>query len=156
MIKLKVGDKAPNFKMLTTNNLTVDLNYYQGKNLILYFYPKDDTPGCTIEAKNFNEAIVEFNKLNTIILGVSKDNVDSHNKFKTKLCLNFELAYDDTGKIYEDYDVLKEKSIFGKKFTAIDRTTFLINKESKIAAIWPKVSVTKHVDEVLKFLKTTR
>ncbi|WP_371218382.1 peroxiredoxin [Orientia tsutsugamushi] len=155
MKNLTINDDAPDFNMITTSNSIINLCHYEGKNLVLYFYPKDNTPGCTIEAQKFNEAISEFNKLNTIILGVSKDNIASHQKFKDKLCLKFELGYDETGKILEDYGVLKEKSMFKNTFLAISRTTFLINQKGKIAAIWPKVNIAQHSDEVLNMVKNT-
>lgn len=147
---LKVGDKAPDFSMPTSGNNKISLSDLLGKIVVLYFYPKDDTPGCTIEANSFNKLKSEFEKMNTIIVGVSKDDLNSHAKFKEKYCLNFDLASDNNSDTCEKYGVWAQKSMFGKKYMGIERSTFLIDKQGKIAYIWPKVSVTNHAEEVLQ------
>ncbi|XVN43200.1 MAG: thioredoxin-dependent thiol peroxidase [Candidatus Rickettsia vulgarisii] len=149
-MELKVGDKAPDFVMPTVGNSKISLSDLKGKFVILYFYPKDDTPGCTAEAGSFNRMKPEFQKLNAIIVGVSKDDIDSHDKFKQKYCLEFDLASDSKSDTCEKYGVWGEKSMFGKKYMGIERTTFLIDKEGKIAHIWEKVQVKGHAEDVLK------
>lgn len=150
---LKVGDKAPDFSMPTNGHNKISLSDLLGKFVVLYFYPKDDTPGCTIEANSFNKLKSEFEKMNTIIVGVSKDDLNSHAKFKEKYCLNFDLASDNNSDTCEKYGVWAEKSMFGKKYMGVERSTFLINKQGNIAYIWPKVSVTSHAEEVLQSSK---
>ncbi|MBN8543242.1 MAG: thioredoxin-dependent thiol peroxidase [Alphaproteobacteria bacterium] len=148
---LNVGDKAPAFSMATDGGGNVALKDYAGKkNVVLYFYPKDDTPGCTTEAKDFSDLDAKFKKTDTVIIGVSKDPVKSHDKFKTKYCLPFTLASDEDGSVCEAYGVWVEKSMYGKKYMGIQRATFLIDKKGSVAAVWPKVSVTGHAAEVLK------
>lgn len=146
---LSVGDKAPEFKLPVDGGGSVSLSGLKGKNVVLYFYPKDDTPGCTIEAKDFRDRIAAFEKADTVILGVSKDSVKSHDKFKEKYCLPFNLISDEEGKMCEDYGVWVEKSMYGKKYMGIERTTFLIDKQGKIAKIWNKVKVDGHAEELL-------
>jgi peroxiredoxin Q/BCP len=128
----------------------VSLAKLKGKNVVLYFYPKDDTPGCTIEAKDFRDLMKDFEKNNTTIIGLSKDDVKSHDKFKEKFCLPFTLASDTDGSTCEAYGVWVEKSMYGKKYMGIERTTFLIDKQGKIAQIWGKVKVEGHAKEVLE------
>ncbi len=149
---LAVGDKAPGFDLPADGGKNISLSGLKGKNVVLYFYPKDDTPGCTVEAKDFRDNIKEFEKLGTVILGVSKDSVDSHDKFKKKFCLPFALL-SDTGTTCEDYGVWGEKSMYGKTYMGIARTTFLIDKTGTIKNIWPKVKVDGHVLEVLSAVK---
>lgn len=156
MTTLQVNDLAPDFLLSTTSGTTVNLEYYKGKNLVLYFYPKDNTPGCTLEAQQFNDSIAEFTQLNAVVLGVSKDNISTHQKFKTDFCLKFDLAFDSTGNILTNYGVFKEKSMFGKSFLAINRSTFIINPQSKIIAIWKNVNVKSHCKEVLDVLRNNR
>lgn len=146
--ELLVGDKAPDFSLPSDGGKTISLSALKGKNVVLYFYPKDDTPGCTVEAKDFRDTIKDFEKLNTVILGVSKDSVDSHDAFKKKYCLPFALISAD-GDMCEAYGVWKEKSMYGKTYMGIERTTFLIDKTGKIANLWRKVKVDGHVAEVL-------
>ena len=117
---------------------------------MLYFYPKDDTPGCTIEANDFTKLNKDFDKADTIILGVSRDDVKSHGKFRTKYCLTFPLGYDETGSVTEAYGTWIEKSMYGKKYMGIQRDTFLIDREGKIANVWRKVKVDGHAQEVLE------
>ena len=146
---LKVGDMAPDFSMPIGAEVNIKLSDLHGKFVVLYFYPKDDTPGCTIEANDFNKLKPKFEQLNAVIVGVSKDDLNSHDKFKKKYCLNFDLASDSNSDTCEKYGVWDEKSMFGKKYMGVNRTTFLIDKAGKIAGIWPKVQVGGHAEEVL-------
>jgi peroxiredoxin Q/BCP len=148
-----INQKAPNFSLPSTSGKVISLSELKGKNVVLYFYPKDNTPGCTIEAQDFSRESKEFKKLDAVVLGVSKDSIKSHCNFTEKQNINFELLSDEDGKTCQDYDVIKEKSMFGKKYLGIERSTFVINKIGKIAKIWRKVSVNGHVDEVLEALR---
>lgn len=151
---MKVGQKAPNFSVKDDSGKDVKLSDFKGKKVVLYFYPKDDTPGCTKEACNFRDGIDEIKKQGAVVLGVSADSVQSHQKFKTKFDLNFQLLSDADKKIVEDYGVWKEKSMYGRKYMGIERTTFVIDKDGKISHIFPKVKVAQHYDEVLEALRT--
>src|SRR3954469_5796129 len=153
MAELKVGQKAPDFTLQNDMGEKMKLSDFKGKQVVLYFYPKDDTPGCTTEACNFRDGIAEIKKKGAVVLGVSADSVESHKKFKSKFDLNFPLLADTEKKIIEDYGVWKEKSMYGKKYMGIERTTFLIDKDGKISHIFPKVKVTDHYDEVLEALE---
>jgi peroxiredoxin Q/BCP len=153
MSELKVGDKAPDFNLPGDGNSTVNLSDYKGRTVVLYFYPKDDTPGCTKEACGFNENLKAFEKLDAAVIGLSKDSVKKHDKFKQKFGLNFPLASDETGEVCEKYGTWIEKSMYGRKYMGIDRATFLIDPQGNIAQIWRKVSVTGHVDEVTKAIQ---
>ena len=150
VIELNEGDKAPAFDMPASDSGRVKLSDYQGKNLVLYFYPKDDTPGCTTEAKDFRDSLKDFDKANTVILGVSKDSVKRHDKFREKYCLPFNLGSDEDGVVCEAYGVWVEKSMYGKKDMGIQRATFLIDGKGVIARVWPKVKVNGHAKEVLE------
>src|SRR5262245_47378647 len=150
MAELKVGQKAPEFTLLNDNGEKVKLSDFKGKKVVLYFYPKDDTPGCTKEACNFRDGLDEIADRGAVVLGVSADSVESHKKFKKKFDLNFQLLSDPDKKMIENYGVWKEKSMYGKKYMGIERTTFLIGKDGKISSIFPKVKVPDHYDEVLK------
>ncbi len=151
---LQVGDKAPAFDMPADNGKNVTLAGFKGqKNVVLYFYPKDDTPGCTIEAKDFRDLVKDFAFEDTIVIGVSKDDIKSHCKFRDKYELSFTLASDKDGDVCERYGVWGEKSMYGKKYMGVFRSTFLIDMEGTIAAVWPKVSVTDHAKEVLEAAK---
>ncbi|MDE3061363.1 MAG: thioredoxin-dependent thiol peroxidase [Pseudomonadota bacterium] len=149
--ELKAGDKAPLWNAPVTP--AIDPESLRGKNMVLYFYPKDDTPGCTVEAKDFRDHIKEFEKAGTVVIGVSKDSVKSHDKFKEKYCLPFPLASDESGKMCEDYGVWVEKSMYGKSYMGIERATFLIDNTGTIRRIWRKVKVDGHVKEVLEAAK---
>ena len=151
--ELKVGDKAPHFAVAFDSAQEITSESLQGGNKVIYFYPKDDTPGCTIEAKDFRDLIGEFKSAGTIVIGVSKDSVKSHDKFKEKFCLPFPLASDEDGTMCEDYGVWAEKSMYGKSYMGIERTTFLIDKAGVIRNIWRKVKVEGHVKEVLEAAK---
>ena len=147
---LREGSAAPTCSLALTGNKTIDLASFKGKkNVVLYFYPKDDTPGCTIEANDFAKLNKQFDKADTVIIGISKDNMKSHDKFRAKYDLPFALAADESG-ITEAFGAWGEKSMYGKTYFGIVRSTFLIDKAGKVAKAWPKVNVTGHADEVLK------
>ena len=150
---IKLNNKAPIFKAQSTGNKEYSLNDSKGKYVVLYFYPKDDTPGCTIETKDFNTLLSKFKKLNCEIYGISKDDLKSHNKFKEKYKVKFNLLADEEKKIIKDYKVWGKKKFMGKEFMGIIRTTFLIDKKGKIIKIWKNVRVKDHAKEVLDFLK---
>lgn len=152
--QLEIGDKAPEFNMPTNGGGNVSLSGLSGKNIVLYFYPKDDTPGCTVEAKDFRDKIDDFKKLDTVIIGVSKDSIKSHEKFQEKYCLPFPLASAEETSVCEDYGVWKEKMNYGKTYMGIERTTFLIDKKGIIQQIWRKVKVEGHADAVLNSVKS--
>jgi thioredoxin-dependent peroxiredoxin len=147
---LQQGDSAPDFTLPGDGGSTISLKGLRGKKVVLYFYPKDDTSGCTLEAKNFNDSKAAFAKAGAEIIGVSADSVASHDKFKKKYGLDFTLASDESKAMLEAYGVWVEKSMYGKKYMGIERSTFLIGADGKIAAVWSKVKVPGHVDEVLK------
>jgi len=146
---LAIGDKAPDFSMQASKGETLNLAAFKGKNIVLYFYPKDDTPGCTIEAKDFRDNIKTFEKANTVVIGVSKDTVASHDKFKEKYCLPFALGADEDGSVCEAYGTWVEKSMYGKTYMGIERATFLIDAKGIVRTAWRKVKVDGHVAEVL-------
>jgi len=150
---IEIGQNAPLFSLTSDEGVEISLSELKGKYVVLYFYPKDDTPGCTIEAQDFSKKYDEFEKLEAVILGVSKDSVASHCKFIDKYKLSISLLADETGEVCKSYDVIKEKSMFGKKYFGIDRSTFLIDKMGKIIDSWSSVKVKGHVDEVLKNLE---
>lgn len=153
MSQLKTGSKAPDFTLPADGGNSIALSRFQGQPVVLYFYPKDDTPGCTQEACDFRDNISGLKRLKVQVIGVSKDSVKKHDKFKEKYELNFPLVSDEDGAICEKYGVWVEKSMYGKKYMGIERTTFLIDAQGKIAHIWRKVSVTDHVTEILSVLK---
>jgi len=147
-----VGQAAPTFSMPTDSG-SVSLAELKGKKVVLYFYPKDDTSGCTSEAQGFKEDHADFVKLGVVIIGVSKDTVASHIKFKTKYDLPFALGSDESGAVCEAYDVWKEKSMYGRKYMGIERTTILIDENGVVLSVWPKVKVTGHSKAVLKTIQ---
>ncbi|MEO1253069.1 MAG: thioredoxin-dependent thiol peroxidase [Pseudomonadota bacterium] len=153
MTSLKPGDKAPSFKLPTDAGETVSLADFKGKALVLYFYPKDDTPGCTNEAIAFSEDIAKFKRAGAQVLGVSRDTVAKHQKFKDKHGLKVTLGADESGDVTEAYGVWVEKNMYGRKYMGIQRATFLIDEKGKIAEVWPKVKVKGHADEVLAAVK---
>jgi thioredoxin-dependent peroxiredoxin len=146
---LKEGDKAPEFTSKDQDGNPLSLKDFRGKRVVLWFYPKDDTPGCTLEACSLRDSSNKFVKKDIQILGVSNDNKKSHQKFISKFDLPFTLIADTDKKIVEQYGVLGEKSMYGKKYMGIIRTTFLIDEDGKIAKIFNKVDVENHADEVL-------
>jgi len=150
---LKVGIKAPAFSLLNQNGEKISLKDYLGKKIVLYFYPKDNTSGCTKEACNFRDAFPKFKKTDAIILGISPDSVDSHKKFAEKYQLNFNLLADEEKKVVQLYGVWKEKSMYGRKYMGVERTTFIIDEKGRIKNIFTKVKVDGHDKEVLEALK---
>jgi peroxiredoxin Q/BCP len=148
-MSLKIGDPAPEFTLPTDGDGTVSLAALRGKKVVLYFYPKDDTSGCTKEACSFRDALPDFSKLTATVIGVSKDSVRAHDKFKTKYGLRFILASDENADTCEKYGVWAEKSMYGRKYMGIERTTFLIDEKGVIRGVWPKVKIDGHVDAVL-------
>jgi peroxiredoxin Q/BCP len=148
----KIDAKAPDFKMPTDSG-TVALKDLKGKTVVLYFYPKDDTSGCTKEACDFRDGLPDFSKAKAVVIGVSKDSVESHKKFKTKHKLNFALGSDEDGKVCNAYGVWKEKSMYGRKYMGIERSTFVIDGAGVLRAEWRKVKVADHADEVLAAIK---
>jgi peroxiredoxin Q/BCP len=148
MSVLKAGDTAPDFTLPTDGANQVTLSSFRGKKVVLYFYPKDDTPGCTKEACGFNDMLQSFKSLNAEVIGLSKCSPAKHDKFKAKYGLNFVLASDEDGKVCEAYGTWIEKSMYGRKYMGIDRATFLIDENGKIANIWRGVKVPGHVEEV--------
>lgn len=147
---LEVGQKAPEFKMSTDGAGEVSLKGLKGKKVVLYFYPKDDTPGCTKEACGFRDSLPDFSQVDAEIVGVSRDTVAKHDKFKAKHELNFALGSDEDGSVCEAYGTWVEKSMYGKKYMGIERATFLIDEKGVIRNIWRKVKVKGHVEEVLE------
>lgn len=144
------GAAAPACSLKLADGKNTDLASFKGKkNVVLYFYPKDDTPGCTTEAKDFRDLMAEFTQADTVIIGVSKDDLASHDKFKAKYDLPFDLAADTDTSISEMFGVWAEKSMYGKTYMGITRATFLIDKKGVVVRVWPKVSVTGHAAEVL-------
>ncbi len=150
---LEIGDKAPDFSLLDENEKTVTLSKLHGKKVALYFYPKDNTPGCTKEACDFRDAFSQFKKHGVEVFGISKDNAKAHTKFITKYSLPFSLLVDDNADVCQAYGVINKKSMFGKTFLGIQRSTFLIDEKGIIRAIWRKVKVPGHVEQVLEELK---
>ncbi len=149
MADLKEGDKAPSIQLDTDTGEHFELASLEGQNVVLYFYPKADTPGCTKEACEFRDTSKKFTKANTAIVGISPDATKAQAKFKDKFDLPFTLLADVDHKVAEDYGVWKEKSMYGKKYMGVDRTTFVIGPDGKIKKIFPKVKVDGHAEEVL-------
>ena len=147
------GDKAPSFAMATGSGDTVKLAALKGKPIVLFFYPKDDTSGCTLEAKDFSRLAPEFRKAGTEVIGVSPDGVESHQKFSKKHDLAVQLAADTDKAVANAYGVWAEKSMYGRKYMGIERSTFLIGKDGRIARSWRKVKVPGHAEEVLAAVK---
>jgi len=149
-MSVEEGDKAPDFTVTTDGGGSVSLKDFKGRKVVLYFYPKDSTPGCTTEACAFREALPDFSKIDAEIIGVSRDSVKRHDNFKAKYALPFTLASDEDGSLCEAYGVWVEKMNYGRKYMGIERSTFLIDEKGKIAKIWRKVRVNKHVEKVLE------
>ena len=154
-MSIEVGSVAPWVTSYCEDGTKIELSELRGQNVVLYFYPKDDTPGCTIEAQDFTKYLPELEKLKTIILGVSKDSKASHCKFIEKYNIGFNLIADEDKKLCETYEVLKEKSMFGKKYQGIERSTFLIDDNGNIIKIWRNGKVKNHAEEVIKTIKIT-
>lgn len=153
MSSVILGKKIPAFALPATSEQTIRLADLKGKNLVLYFYPKDSTPGCTTEGQDFRDHYDEFQALNTEVLGVSRDSLKSHENFKTKQSFPFELLSDSDETLCRLFDVIKEKNMYGKKVMGIERSTFLIDGKGILRAEWRKVKVAGHVDEVLNAIK---
>lgn len=148
MARIKEGDKAPDFTLPADGNREIGLKDFSGRPLVLYFYPKDDTPGCTQESCDFRDNMKAFEKLGVQVLGISRDSVKRHDNFKKKYDLNFPLLSDEDQAVCESYGVWVEKSMYGRKYFGIERSTFLIDEKGIINHIWRKVKVKGHVDEV--------
>lgn len=151
---LKISDLAPSFSLPSTLGKKISLRDYRGKNVILYFYPKDSTPGCTREACDFQSNLSQLTNLDTIVLGVSPDGIDSHLRFQGKYHLNFPLLSDEKKEVARKYGVCKRKSLYGRTYMGIERSTFVIDKKGKIRHIFRKVKVQNHVDALVEILKT--
>lgn len=153
MMTLAVGSIAPDFTLLSDKGDSVSLKELRGKTIVLYFYPKDDTSGCTAQACQFRDLLPSFDIEQVIVMGISKDSVKSHQKFKDKYAFSFPLLSDQDGTVCNQYGVWVEKSMYGRKYFGIERTTFLIDQEGIIQKIWPKVKVPGHAEAVLKAVK---
>ena len=149
---LQEGDPAPDFELPITGGGTLRLSENRGNNVILYFYPKDDTPGCTTEACNFRDNLDLLNETGALVYGISPDTVKSHDKFINKFDLNFPLLADEGAAVAKLYGVWKEKNMYGRKYMGIERTTFLIDSEGNISKIWRKVKPAGHAEAILKLL----
>ncbi len=149
-MSVDVGTSAPDFTMPTDGGGSVTLSALRGKPVVLYFYPKDDTSGCTSEACGFRDQLPDFSAVDAVVIGVSKDSVASHDKFKTKYELPFALASDVDGSVSDAYGVWVEKSMYGRKYMGLERATYLIDKDGVVRNVWRKVKVTGHVAAVLK------
>jgi len=149
-MSVTIGDEAPDFTLPTDGNGTVTLSELRGKSVVLYFYPKDDTSGCTAQACGFRDSFPDYRGASATVIGISRDSVASHDKFKKKHELPFTLASDEAGEVCERYGVWVEKSMYGRKYMGIDRSTFLIGPDGVVRGAWRKVKVPGHVAEVLK------
>ena len=152
MENINLNDKVPNFELEGTNNLFFNLSSFTAKYIIIYFYPKDSTPGCTNEGIDFKENISKFKNMNVEIFGVSRDTIESHEKFKTKYSFPFELLSDPEETACNLFGVIKMKNMYGKKVRGIERSTFLINPEGKLIHEWRGVKVNGHINEILELL----
>ena len=153
MSDLNVGSVAPDFTLPSDGDGSLTLSDFKGQNVVLYFYPRDDTPGCTTEAKEFTDAKDELAGLNTVVIGMSKDTPAKHDKFIAKHDLDVRLASDEEGGTLEAYGVWVEKKNYGKTYMGIERSTFLIDEDGKVAEVWRKVRVKGHVDKVIEAVK---
>jgi peroxiredoxin Q/BCP len=149
MAKPVIGSKIDNFTRPATGGKNISLDDFKGKNVVLYFYPKDNTPGCTTEGGDFRDHIKDFEKANTVILGVSRDSIRKHENFKAKQSFPFDLLSDEDESLCKQFDVIKLKKLYGKEYLGIDRSTFLIDKKGVLVKQWRGVRVKGHVDEVL-------
>lgn len=147
------GDKAPDFSLQADDGTTVTLDSLAGRKVVLFFYPKDDTPGCTKEACGFRDAFPQFGKVDAVVLGVSPDDLEAHRKFKQKYQLPFRLLSDEGHRLADSFGVWKQKSMYGLKFMGIERTTVIIDRKGRVARIFPKVKVPGHVEEVEKAVR---
>jgi peroxiredoxin Q/BCP len=145
-----------NFSAAATNNQTIELKALRGKNVVIYFYPKDSTPGCTTEGQDFRDLHAKFKRQKTVIFGVSRDSLKSHEKFKEKQNFPFELISDPEEKLCRQFDVIQEKNLYGRKYMGVERSTFLIDAAGKLRNEWRKVKVKQHAAEVLKAVKALK
>jgi len=145
-----IGKKVKNFSLPATGDKTISLKDLAGKKVVLYFYPKDSTPGCTIEGQNFRDAKAKFSRLNTVILGVSRDSLKRHENFKSKQGFNFDLLSDEDETLCKQFDVIKLKKLYGKEYMGVERSTFLIDENAVLLAEWRNVKVKDHVEAVLE------
>jgi peroxiredoxin Q/BCP len=152
--KVELGKKVPAFKIPSSSGETFSLSSLKGKKIVLYFYPKDSTPGCTTESIEFNELLPKFKKENTEIIGVSRDSLKSHDKFICKYDFKFQLLSDEEEELCGIFDVIKEKNMYGKKVMGIERSTFVIDEDGKLAGEFRKIKAEGHAAEMLKFVKT--
>jgi len=153
MAKVKIGKKVTDIKIPATGEQTLKISDFKDKNIVVYFYPKDSTPGCTREGQDFRDNITKFRRAKTVILGVSRDSIKAHENFKAKQNFPFDLLSDKEEKLCQQFDVIKEKNMYGKKVMGIERSTFLIDKKGVLQQEWRKVKVDGHVDEVLAAVK---
>lgn len=153
MAKVELKKAVPAFSLAATGEQTISLRSLKGQNIVLYFYPKDSTPGCTTEGQDFRDAMAKFKRQDTVILGVSRDSLRSHENFRTKQKFKFDLLSDEDETLCKLFDVIKMKNMYGKKVRGIERSTFLIDKKGKLQQEWRKVKVAGHVDEVLAAVK---
>ena len=153
MAKVKIGKKVTDIKLPATGDQELKVSDFKNKNIVVYFYPKDSTSGCTKEGQDFRDNIAKFKRASTVILGVSRDSIKSHENFKAKQEFPFDLLSDKEEKLCEQFDVIKEKNMYGKKVMGIERSTFLIDKEGVLQQEWRKVKVDGHVEEVLAAVK---
>ncbi|MFQ5837716.1 MAG: thioredoxin-dependent thiol peroxidase [Thermoplasmata archaeon] len=149
----KEGQPAPEFRLPSTEGKEISLKDLQGRNVVLYFYPRDDTPGCTKEACSFRDTLSAFEETDSVILGVSLDDLKSHEKFRSKHGLPFPLLSDTNGEVSKAYGVYKKKKLYGREFWGIERTTFIIGKDGVIRRVFPRVKVDGHTEEVLDFVR---
>ena len=153
MSKAALDRPVPDFTLPATNGGEISLSDFKGTRVVLYFYPKDSTPGCTTEGQNFRDAKAKFKRLNTVVLGISRDSLKSHENFKTKQNFNFELLSDQDETVCKLFDVIKIKNMYGKQVRGIERSTFLVDESGVLRREWRKVKVDGHVDEVLSAVK---
>jgi len=153
MTLAKIGKKVTDIKLASTGDQTTQLSDFRGKNIVLYFYPKDSTPGCTLEGQDFRDNKRKFSARNTIILGVSRDSIKSHENFKNKQSFSFDLLSDPDEKLCKQFNVIREKNMYGKKVIGVERSTFLIDEGGILIKEWRKVKVKGHVEEILEEIK---
>ena len=153
-MKVTIGKAVPDFEVPATGDKSIKLSALKGKNIVLYFYPKDNTPGCTREGQDFRDNLGKFKRQNTLVFGVSRDSLKSHENFKEKQCFPFELLSDTDEKLCKLFDVIKQKNMYGKKVMGIERSTFLIDDKGVLQKEWRGVKVDGHVNDVLNTVKT--
>ncbi len=156
MAPISAGDAAPDFELPATGERTIRLSDLRGRNVVLYFYPKDGTPGCTIEGRSFRDHAAEFAAANTVVLGISRDSIDSHERFRAKRRFNFDLLSDANEDACKAYSVIRERSLYAMTLRGIERSTFLIDAEGVVRQAWRRVKVRGHVEQVLQAAQTLR